>query len=44
MENKRVTSDGREREGKQCKMFFSEAPFISGAYILKISYITDVKN
>lgn len=44
MENKRVTADGREREGKQCKMFFSEAPFISGAYILKISYITDVKN
>lgn len=43
MENKRVTADGREREGKQSKMFFSKAPFISGAYILKISYITEVK-
>lgn len=43
MENKRVTADGREREGKQSKMFFSKTPFISGAYILKISYITSKK-
>lgn len=30
MEDKRVTVGGRERKGKQSKMFFSKAPCISG--------------
>lgn len=43
MENKCVSAEGREREGKQSKMFFSKEPSISGPYTLKISYITEVK-
>lgn len=44
MENKRDTADGRETKGKQSKMFFSKAHSISGAYNIKISYITVVQN